>query len=101
MRVRIEKEFSNALQINGGSPQGTLLGNLIFIIATSDLDKDLDYSLPTHQNYNDIHLPVPIPQERYDSPLRPRKKPNINRIYNSDSEGRTDIYYLDPCSLIY
>ena len=48
MKVRIEKSFSDALPINGGSPQGTLLGNLIFIvlsfIATSNLDKGIIYS---------------------------------------------------------
>ena len=44
MWVRIDKTFSDPLKINGGSPQGTLLGNLIFIVATSNLDKDVVYS---------------------------------------------------------
>ena len=43
MRVRIEGEMSDPLPINGGSPQGTLLGNLIFIVATSELDKNIIY----------------------------------------------------------
>ena len=44
MRVRIENTFSTAMPINGGSPQGTLLGNLIFIIATADLDKNINHN---------------------------------------------------------
>ena len=39
MRVRVDQDMSDPLQINGGSPQGTLLGNLIFIVATSELEK--------------------------------------------------------------
>ena len=47
MRVKIDKTFSNPLPINGGSPQGTLLGNLIFIVATSNLDKNIPYNNET------------------------------------------------------
>ena len=82
--MRIEQEFSDPLPISGGSPQGTLLGNLIFIIATSDLDKDLAYSRPEN-------IPVPYAEVNYqgaefdaseviDSPIRPRMNQNINRI---------------------
>ena len=56
MKVRIDKMFSSPLPINGGSPQGTLLGNLIFIIATSDLDKGISYeerSLNTNSDNED------------------------------------------------
>ena len=44
MSVKIENEMSVPLPINGGSPQGTLLGNVIFVVATSEIDKDLSYS---------------------------------------------------------
>ena len=43
----MDKPLSDPLGINGGSPQGTLLGNLIFIVATSDLDKEIAYSAKT------------------------------------------------------
>ena len=43
MRVKIDRVFSNPLPINGGSPQGTLLGNLIFIVATSEIEKEIVY----------------------------------------------------------
>ena len=50
MRVKIDNVFSEPLPINGGSPQGTLLGNLIFIVTTSELEKDLTYETNTGTN---------------------------------------------------
>ena len=50
MSVRIGTSMSDPLPINGGSPQGTLLGNLIFIVATSELDKDIEYSEINHDS---------------------------------------------------
>lgn len=35
---KIKKQYSTRRNINGGSPQGTLLGNFLFMIATEDLD---------------------------------------------------------------
>ena len=59
MTVRIDNHFSTSLQINGGSPQGTLLGNLIFVIATSDLDKNLTYNpYPNVSNLNTSFEPI-------------------------------------------
>ena len=48
MRFKVGREFSTERQILGGSPQGTLLGNLLFIIATDDLEnvKGMEYIEP-------------------------------------------------------
>ena len=37
MRVKVGDELSSPRPINGGSPQGTLLGNMLFIITTDSL----------------------------------------------------------------
>ena len=58
MRVKIDNVFSDPLPINGGSPQGTLLGNLIFIVATSELDKNVVYT-PSNPTYHRVDL-VPL-----------------------------------------
>ena len=40
MRVRVNKTMSDALKIKDGSPQGTLLGNLLFTLTTDMIEVD-------------------------------------------------------------
>ena len=40
MRMKVGNSFSSLRNINGGSPQGTLLGNYLFIITTDHLETD-------------------------------------------------------------
>ena len=66
MSVKIDNEMSTPLPINGGSPQGTLLGNIIFIIATSEIDKDIKYgnestaALEQSSTSPSLHSPNPL-----------------------------------------
>ena len=42
MKIKMDNEiFSSLRDVNGGSPQGTLLGNYLFIITTDDLEEKL------------------------------------------------------------
>ena len=41
MCIRVGEEKSTLREIKGGSPQGTLLGNFLFIITTDDLEKEI------------------------------------------------------------
>ena len=42
MRARIGNTLSDPLTIKGGSPQGTLLGNLLFTLTTDKIEEDPD-----------------------------------------------------------
>ena len=42
MRVRIKDILSRPLPINGGSPQGTLLGNFLFTIVKDEIEDDVN-----------------------------------------------------------
>ena len=42
MSVRINKSFSPPLPVNGGCPQGSLLGVLIFNVSTDDVELAAD-----------------------------------------------------------
>jgi hypothetical protein len=50
MRVRIGDILSSPRQIKGGSPQGTLLGNLLFILTTDVIDQAEDYENILHSS---------------------------------------------------
>ena len=108
MSVKIGDTMSTPLPINGGSPQGTLLGNLIFIVATSEIDKDISYSNTTEETVPQptevsVGLDEPNPQgpinsssqtEEMDlsSPesLRFFKYSKLNRIADSSRDSDTN-----------
>ena len=43
MQVRIGSTLSDPRNINGGSPQGSILGNYLFCITTDRLEQGIDY----------------------------------------------------------
>ena len=56
MKLKVGDTLSEGRNIRGGSPQGTLLGNFLFIITTDNLeqDRELVASIPTiSQGYLD------------------------------------------------
>jgi hypothetical protein len=54
MQVRIGRTLSDEFDLPGGTPQGTLLGNLIFLIASNYLTKDFPPNLERGQYVDDI-----------------------------------------------
>ena len=77
MRVRIDYEMSLPLSINGGSPQGTLLGNIIFIVATSEIDKDIFYdSMYSDGSETSDQNCTPSPVPPTPSPTNPEEIPS-------------------------
>lgn len=46
-RYKIREQLSSERPVNGGSPQGTLLGNYLFIVTTDELENRKDDPSPT------------------------------------------------------
>ena len=92
MSVKIEGIMSDSLSINGGSPQGTLLGNLIFIVATSELDKDLVYEEQPAAEPTAAHAELVNEESREDSSSSDNdslchfQRSRLNTIYESSDE---------------
>ena len=59
MQVRINQTLSDPLPVDGGSPQGSILGNSLFCIATDHLSEPP--SLDNNHGYPQPALPNPIP----------------------------------------
>ena len=46
MQVRVDDVLSAPRAVNGGSPQGSILGNLLFTITTDKISDDISYAKP-------------------------------------------------------
>ena len=88
MRLKIEDKLSHPLPIYGGSPQGTLLGNLIFIVATSKIDKNIIYAESVQQQ-QERNSPQPDSQRRLEEvlSLSTSGESIVNETPPSDSES--------------
>ena len=67
MRARIGSDLSEPLLIRGGSPQGTLLSNLLFTLITDDIDR---LSEENERRPAAVSLPLP-PSDRHEPSVAP------------------------------
>ena len=73
MQVRIGNTLSTPKKINGGSPQGSILGNYLFCITTDQLEQGIDYSEAERDEQGRLQMGTP---DRPPEPHRARRNQN-------------------------
>ena len=61
MQFKVDSTLSTKWQLKGGTPQGTLLGNYLFVLTTNDLEKENNRQGPSCVVSDDLIMPVRSP----------------------------------------
>ena len=90
MRVKINQKLSDPLIVKGGCPQGTLLGNILFVLATNKLE-DIEPRSDLTRNDDD---PFPL----IDAPTRDSEPEDTVEDERLELDNRTLRYEMSELS---
>ena len=82
MRVRIGDSYSSPRSVPGGSPQGSILGNYLFCMATDELDKNIAF--PLDINTSEVSCAMPSVEEEVHGGADRNLDPLLARIITEE-----------------
>ena len=95
MRIKMEDSFSTLRPLPGGSPQGTLLGNFLYIITTDNIEETRNDVQLSNVNRSDEPNRPPLPVTDDGQPSPQPSNPSTGSV-NDDSDGSDESFrYFD------